>query len=82
MLFGGAKREFLFGNLNAINAIMKINPVQKRFLSKGKGTGCSRSGVIFFLKRDSGRKKIRSERSRDRRSERSEGNMPSPCLSI
>lgn len=56
-----------------------LHPIQG--FRGGKGTGCSWSGVIFSLKRNSGREKIRSERSRNRRSERSERNMPSLCLS-
>ena len=58
---------------------MEIKGVQNRFLTIGRGTGYSQSGVISALKQDSGRVGIRSERSHGWRSERSEGNMPFSC---
>ena len=51
---------------------------------KGRGSGCSRSGVMSLWNPATGgrREDIRSERRHGRRSERSGGSMPVPCRKI
>ena len=47
---------------------------------EGRGSACSRSGVMSALEQDCGRADLRRERSHGGRSERSRGNMPILCL--
>ncbi|RLB12662.1 MAG: hypothetical protein DRG63_11380 [Deltaproteobacteria bacterium] len=59
---------------------IKAHSCPKSVSATRQGNGMFPKRRILGLEQESERAKIRSERSHGRRSERSRGNMPLPCL--